>query len=197
MKARWLAAAYAAFLFVFAGSASAVPITFIGTGTGSGSIGGTIFADTAFTLTSSADTDDWLTGPSTFGLYHTSSQIALDGLGTFQFVTPTWTFVNPGAQLAGWGRDGPGDFFHAPGNAALATWDRVSSIGPFAGPGATLQLQAPLGLETSGGTLHMNNAFGFAATFEANVAAIPEPQTYALLLAGLGLLGFAARRRAR
>lgn len=28
------------------------------------------------------------------------------------------------------------------------------------------------------------------------VAAIPEPQTYALLLAGLGLLGFAARRRA-
>ena len=27
------------------------------------------------------------------------------------------------------------------------------------------------------------------------VAAIPEPQTYALLLAGLGLLGFAARRR--
>jgi hypothetical protein len=27
------------------------------------------------------------------------------------------------------------------------------------------------------------------------VAAIPEPETYALLLAGLGLLGFAARRR--
>lgn len=29
------------------------------------------------------------------------------------------------------------------------------------------------------------------------VAAIPEPETYALLLAGLGLLGFAARRRQR
>ena len=28
-----------------------------------------------------------------------------------------------------------------------------------------------------------------------NVTAIPEPQTYALLLAGLGLLGFAARRK--
>jgi hypothetical protein len=26
-------------------------------------------------------------------------------------------------------------------------------------------------------------------------AAIPEPETYAMLLAGLGLLGFAARRR--
>ena len=29
----------------------------------------------------------------------------------------------------------------------------------------------------------------------ANVAAVPEPETYAMLLAGLGLLGFAARRR--
>jgi len=29
------------------------------------------------------------------------------------------------------------------------------------------------------------------------VAAIPEPETYAMLLAGLGLLGFCARRRAR
>jgi len=27
------------------------------------------------------------------------------------------------------------------------------------------------------------------------VAAIPEPETYAILLAGLGLLGFVARRR--
>ncbi|MBK7767148.1 MAG: FxDxF family PEP-CTERM protein [Sulfuritalea sp.] len=27
------------------------------------------------------------------------------------------------------------------------------------------------------------------------VAAIPEPETYALLLAGLGMLGFMARRR--
>ena len=27
------------------------------------------------------------------------------------------------------------------------------------------------------------------------VTAVPEPETYALLLAGLGLLGFAARRR--
>ncbi len=32
-------------------------------------------------------------------------------------------------------------------------------------------------------------------TVNGVVAAIPEPETYALLLAGLGLLGFAARRR--
>jgi hypothetical protein len=28
-----------------------------------------------------------------------------------------------------------------------------------------------------------------------SIAAIPEPETYALMLAGLGLLGFVARRR--
>lgn len=33
------------------------------------------------------------------------------------------------------------------------------------------------------------------ADFTAPVAAIPEPETYAMMLAGLGLLGFAARRR--
>jgi hypothetical protein len=37
------------------------------------------------------------------------------------------------------------------------------------------------------------------ATFEgfAPIAAIPEPETYAMLLAGLGLIGFAARRRTK
>ena len=31
--------------------------------------------------------------------------------------------------------------------------------------------------------------------FSATVTPIPEPETYALMLAGLGLLGIAARRR--
>jgi hypothetical protein len=37
----------------------------------------------------------------------------------------------------------------------------------------------------------------FTAVSTFNVAAIPEPETYAMLLAGLGLLGFFARRRAQ
>ena len=37
---------------------------------------------------------------------------------------------------------------------------------------------------------------GYSGTITTNpVAAIPEPETYAMMLAGLGLLGFSARRR--
>jgi spore coat protein U-like protein len=36
----------------------------------------------------------------------------------------------------------------------------------------------------------------FETRVDTGVSAIPEPETYAMLLAGLGLLGFAARRRA-
>jgi len=36
---------------------------------------------------------------------------------------------------------------------------------------------------------------GYSATIKGPIAAVPEPQTYAMLLAGLGLLGVSARRR--
>ena len=57
---------------------------------------------------------------------------------------------------------------------------------------------------TSAGTYRFDfsfrNAWGFEAGHEnvyllVDVNPIPEPETYALMLAGLGMLGFAARRR--
>ncbi|MYM26426.1 PEPxxWA-CTERM sorting domain-containing protein [Duganella sp. FT135W] len=45
----------------------------------------------------------------------------------------------------------------------------------------------------------VNNQYGNYTTFstigKSAIAAVPEPETYAMLLAGLGLVGFAARRR--
>ena len=40
-----------------------------------------------------------------------------------------------------------------------------------------------------------NGGQGFSSVMTIAAPAIPEPETYAMLLAGLGFLGFAARRR--
>ncbi|WP_223879109.1 PEP-CTERM sorting domain-containing protein [Chitinimonas arctica] len=49
-----------------------------------------------------------------------------------------------------------------------------------------------LGLEAIGGELVSSNGYGYTMG-----ASVPEPESYAMLLAGLGLLGFVARRKAR
>ncbi|MGK5077269.1 PEP-CTERM sorting domain-containing protein [Janthinobacterium sp. HLX7-2] len=51
----------------------------------------------------------------------------------------------------------------------------------------------PLGLDQAWSNFYVSNM-----TYTANItAAVPEPETYAMLLAGLGLLGFLARRNAK
>lgn len=49
-------------------------------------------------------------------------------------------------------------------------------------------------LEVSGSVIGKNGG-SYAA--DLNVAAVPEPETYAMLAAGLGLIGFASRRKAK
>ena len=44
-------------------------------------------------------------------------------------------------------------------------------------------------------TPNFENWYGFTVGIEGVAAVVPEPETYAMLVAGLGILGFAARRR--
>ena len=85
--------------------------------------------------------------------------------------------------------------------------NEIGQIGVFPGSRratfALLQFDVPVGLLTGSDTVSLVYATpgvgeGFAINYselDVRVAAIPEPETYAMLLAGLGLLGFAARRR--
>jgi hypothetical protein len=69
------------------------------------------------------------------------------------------------------------------------------SSGEAAQLNATIANNAGIEVFTTGGTFA--NAQGGPETIAAArlTAAIPEPQTYAMMLAGLGLMGFIARRR--
>lgn len=69
------------------------------------------------------------------------------------------------------------------------------------GCGRLLADNGKVGLEGVGSNISTgcgvagNIGFGSGGFDQAGVAAIPEPETYAMMLAGLGLLGFMARRR--
>ena len=67
--------------------------------------------------------------------------------------------------------------------------DAITAVnGGWTNPTSGLMRVQVLNLTDASGGLHQDQLY---------VAAIPEPETYAMLLAGLGLMGFVARRRQR
>jgi hypothetical protein len=77
-------------------------------------------------------------------------------------------------------------------NNSSSTWAAGTSIG-LIGRGVTF------GANTFDYVLGYNDSYHHAdwddLVIGVNIAPIPEPETYAMLLAGLGLMGFVARRR--
>lgn len=187
-----------ALLVAFAGGAHAAPITFVHSGTGSGFIGATNFTSAAFTIIAVGDTNDRVsikmdpTDDDGYSIEHLSASISIAGVGVFQFVTGTRTFVNNSQGVVGFSHYPRGDdLFNGPIDSAFLTWDMLSPIGPISGGGNLLQWDFPDVL-TDGGVLRFFDDSNTNATFTA----IPEPASG--LLAAAGLLGIAVvRRRSR
>ena len=178
-------------------NANAAPITYIHTGSGSGTLDGVAFGASAplnFTITAIGDTNN-VASCSIGCIYNDniSASIHIETLGSFDFTTATRFFMNNNSGTVGFSRAGSNgaDLFNGP---TLVSWDMTSSIGPVSGTASLLQW-GNSNIDTTGGVLFFNNQSNIASTFSATVAAVPEPSSYALLLAGIGLVGFAASRK--
>lgn len=82
--------------------------------------------------------------------------------------------------------------------------DLITTVAPPVVDSGTIPVPGGPSLANASVSVYFSDgSFGTAELIEQNwdvsqdlaIAAVPEPETYAMLLAGLGLLGFAARRR--
>ena len=176
-----------AVLLFCASAANANLITFIHTGSGSGRIGETAFENAAFTLTSSADTDDRQSFGTGYFIHHFMAVIDIAGVGLFTFVTGTRTFINDNSDIVGFSRSSGADLFNGPVNGAFDGWDMTTSIGPIFGSGFLLQWLLS-DVITDGGILVFTSGES-EASFQAIVHEVPTPATLSLMaLAGLLVL---------
>ena len=172
-------------LVALSGNAIAAPIVFVHTGQGSGTIDETPFSDADFTITAMGATENRQVLGSAFFIEHDSASIEISGLGILNFVTGTLTFVNQSSPIVGFSRLSGSDLYNGPTNAAFATWDMLSSIGPFNGTANLLQWTlSPV--VTDAGVLVFTSGSS-DATFEATV--VPEPASMFPMMIGIFALG--------
>jgi len=167
-------------------------ISFTHSGVGSGIIGNRPFTNASFTITELADTASRVSFVGGFSISDISASIAIAGAGNYQFTRGTLTFVNNSHSVVGFSRGPSGaDLFNGPTNAAFASWDMLTPIGPVTGSTRLLQWSiAPV--MTDGGVLVFNSSTS-AGSFQATI--VPEPG--ASLFITCGLIGAMAVSRRR
>jgi len=182
-----LAIAFSLLALVMAEAPAGI-LMFTHDGNGSGTLAGSSFTASDFVITAVGDTDDRQSFGNGWWIDHISASISIDGLGDFDLLTGTRTFVNNARSTVGFSRAGnSADLFNGPTNAVFDTWDMLGPIGPISGSGSLMQwANTPL-INTTGGILFFNTDPDVSATFTA----IPEPAT--ICLVGLG--GLLLRRR--
>lgn len=180
-------------VMVFVVSAEATLLTFTHEGTGSGTLDGELFPALDFVITATGDTGDRLSLGIGNGWWinHISASISIDGLGDFDFLTGTRTFVNNDSSTVGFSRANPEedgwDLFNGPTDAVFNTWDMLGPIGPISGLGHLFQWGVFPQINTTEGILFFDDDSEVGATFTAT----PEPGTMVLL----GLGGLMLRRK--
>jgi hypothetical protein len=188
------AAALAAAVFGL-GQAQAAEMIYTETMTTSGSLGGVAFTNALVTLSGEADTSDiYSLAPGASDL-DVPLSVTVQGLGTAHFVDDMIVFSSPDPIVSS--QDiiivGFSDITLKKGLLSVVlkdvSYDLQTPFGPFTGPdGVAL-------------TAFATDQGGFSysppqsATFQATLAAVPEPSTWLMMIGGLSMLGTALRRR--
>jgi hypothetical protein len=159
---------------------NALPITLVHQGVGSGTLGGISFTETPFVITALANTADRVFyGHGVIELKHKSTNVAIDGLGSFSFITSSSTLVDLNNANVGFAEYGlfKAQLIFGPSDPAFTTWYLDTSIGPYSSVGEIAQWEYGT-MNTSGGVLIFEEN-GFAnLTFSAM---IPEPNSICLV----------------
>jgi hypothetical protein len=131
-----------------------------------------------FELVSDARRHFWLLRRKLFGAEHRRPVFSTSGTISFAVPVTSFTFL--------WGS--PDSYNSVTDGTVTVTGSTFSS-----GAGNNAETTLYTFFDALGFTSLTFSTTGIA--FEVAVAAVPEPQTYAMMLAGLGVLAFLARRR--
>jgi len=183
-----LLAACAVVLASASAPASAVTIIYTVSGVFSGTLNGTSFSDTGFTFTGIGNTDDAQTPISSVTTVALSSLKAVSNGITYSLASGYSFFVSRMANTGTVGfSNGTSDVIDAT-TAAGASYFGTTSLASTA---------STLANSTSFSTSHaaVSLADASSLSFSALIGVVPEPETWMLMIAGFGMIGFAARRR--
>jgi hypothetical protein len=165
-------------------SAFAATTDYTISGVGSGSLNGTAFTDQNFLFSLVGDSSS---GNPIDPLF--SATVSIAGFGTTTLSIPTRLGLANSSAVY-FSRSGMGgldlfDFYVQNGSLVNGL------VGPFSVTGTSIfALNQFQNVGSSLGALTFNSSSNVTFT-----AAVPEPETYAMMMAGLGMLGFIARRR--
>jgi hypothetical protein len=158
-------------------NAKASPVTYTESATISGSLNGVGFTNKLFTVTGASDT----TNIQNHFINPLVATFSVAGVGNGVF--PSTVFDNQPNAIAGFIDEASNGDILDTLNAAFASYDLSTSIGPITGPSITGG-----NFLTSAGLLHISSAGD--ATFTATVPLPGALPLFATSLAGLGLLGW-------